>query len=164
VAIGLIRGSLGKDLAQWPTRMHWFLACTDACCRVASQAGVNLVLEPINRYETDYLNTVDETLEVVRQVGSPALKVLVDTFHMNIEEVDMLASVRRAAPHLGRVHLADSNRRSPGHGHVDMRGVLRVLREVGYQGYLAFEVLPLPNPRQAAEDAARTVRGLLAGL
>lgn len=164
VAIGLIRGSLGRDPAQRSTRMDWFFACTEACCKAAARAGVDLVLEPINRYETDYVNSVDEAMQVVRQVGSPALKLLVDTFHMNIEEADMLASMRRAAPHLGLVHLADSNRQAPGHGHTDVRGVLRVLGEVGYEGYLAFEVLPLPNTRQAAEDAVRTVKGLLAGL
>jgi len=164
VAVGLIRGSLGKDPVQRSIRLEWFLACTDACCRAALKAGVELVIEPINRYETDFLNTVDEALEAVLQVGSPALKLLVDTFHMNIEEADILASLRRAAPHLGHVHLVDSNRQVPGYGHVDTRGVLRVLHEVGYQGYLAFEALPLPNPRQAAEDAARTVKGLLAGL
>ncbi len=164
VAIGLVRGSLGRDPAQRSIRMDWFLACMLACSEAASRAGVDLVLEPINRYETDYVNSVDEALQVVRQVGSPALKLLVDTFHMNIEEADMLASLRRAAPHLGLVHLADSNRQAPGHGHTDVRAVLRVLSEVGYEGYLAFEVLPLPNTRQAAEDAVRTVKGLLAGL
>jgi sugar phosphate isomerase/epimerase len=164
VAIGLVRGPLGRDPVQRSTRLQWFLDCTDACCQAALKAGVALVIEPINRYETDFINTVDEALEVVHQVGSPAVKLLVDTFHMNIEEADIPASLRRAAPHLGHVHLVDSNRHVPGHGHTDMLAVLRVLHEVGYQGYLSFEALPLPTTRQAAEDGVRHVRGLLAQL
>ena len=164
IAIGLVRGALGREPELRAQRLHWFDACLQECCASASSAGVNLVLEPINRYETDFLNTVDDCLEVLDRIGSPRLKLLLDTFHMNIEEGDILASFRRAAPHLGHVHLADSNRQAPGHGHLDVRGVLQVLREANYQGYIAFEVLPLPDPRQAAEDAIRTVRTLLAGL
>jgi len=164
VAVGLIRGSLGRDPVLRSTRLQWFFECIDVCCGAAQKAGVFLVIEPINRYETDFLNSVDEALEVVLQVGSPVLKLLVDTFHMNIEEADIPASLRRAAPHLGHVHLVDSNRQVPGHGHTDMRAVLRTLRELGYQGYLAFEALPLPSTRQAAEDGVRNVKRLLAEL
>jgi sugar phosphate isomerase/epimerase len=164
VAIGLIRGSLGKEPELRDQRRGWFEECLQECCAEASRAGVTLVLEPINRYETDCLNTVDECLAVLDRIRSPHLKLLLDTFHMNIEEADIPTSFRRAAVHLGHVHLADSNRQAPCHGHLDVRGVLSVLHEVNYRGYIAFEVLPLPNPRQAAEDAIRTVRRLLTSL
>jgi sugar phosphate isomerase/epimerase len=161
VTIGLIRGRLGHDAAQRPARRAAGLACLDECCRSALASGVTLLLEPLNRYEADYLNTIEETLGAIEEIGAPNLKVLADTFHMNIEEVDMVDALRRAGPRLGHVHLADSNRQAPGYGHVDMRSILQALSGIQYQEYLSFEVLPLPESRQVAEDAVCFTRGLL---
>jgi sugar phosphate isomerase/epimerase len=164
VTIGLLSGWLGSDPQKRPVRRAAALACLEQCCQVAAVVGVTLLLEPLNRYECDYLNTVEDALSVIREIGLPNLKLLADTFHMNIEEVDIAASLRRAGPNLGHVHLVDSNRRAPGHGHLDVRGVLQALRDINYPGYLSFEVLPLPSPRQATEDAIRNVRDILLDL
>lgn len=164
VTIGLLSGRLGNDAQQRPIRREAAMACLEECCQVAAEAGVTILLEPLNRYECDYLNTAEEALSVINRIGQANLKLLADTFHMNIEEVDVVASLRQIGPNLGHVHLVDSNRRAPGHGHLDVRGVLKALRDTSYQGYLSFEVLPLPNSRQATEDAIRTVRGVLSGL
>jgi sugar phosphate isomerase/epimerase len=107
---------------------------------------------------------VDDVLKIIRHMGLPNVKLLADTFHMNIEETDLAASLKRVGPDLGFVHLVDSNRQAPGHGHLDIRGVLGALRGIGYQGYLSFEILPLPTSRQAAEDAIRFVKGILSDL
>jgi sugar phosphate isomerase/epimerase len=138
--------------------------CLEECCKVAAGKAVTVFLEPLNRYESDYVNTVDDVLKIIRQLGLSNVKVLADTFHMNIEEVNLSDSLKRAGPSLGFVHLADSNRQAPGHGHLDIRGVLGALKELGYQGYLSFEILPLPTPRQGAEDAIRCVKGILSDL
>jgi sugar phosphate isomerase/epimerase len=164
VVLGSMRGSLGSVPEQQAQRRGFIMDCMAECCEAASRAGVGILVEPMNRYETDFVNTVDEALAVVEQLGSPCMKLLVDTFHMNIEEADIGRSVRRAGPLIGHVHLVDSNREAPGHGHSDLLGVLQTLREIGYQGYLSFEVLPLPNTQQAAEDAIRTTRQLLSQL
>jgi sugar phosphate isomerase/epimerase len=140
------------------------MECLRECTRAAAEEGVTILLEPLNRYERDYLNTVEEGVRVIRKVDVPNLKLLADTFHMNIEEANITASLRTAGKALGHVHLVDSNRQAPGYGHLDFRDVLRVLRDVGYAGYLSFEILPLPTFRQAAEDAIRTVRENLATL
>jgi sugar phosphate isomerase/epimerase len=161
VTIGLIHGRLGSDSEQRPARRAAGLACLDECCRSALAYGVTLLLEPINRYETDYLNTIEETLDAIEEIGAPNLKLLADTFHMNVEEVDMAAALRRAGPRLGHVHLVDSNRQAPGYGHVDMRSILQALSGIHYQGYLSFEVLPLPESRQVARDAICFTRSLL---
>jgi len=160
VTLGLIRGRLGRDEHR-PARRAAMLACLDECCRLAAAEGVTLLLEPINRYEIDDLATLDQAAEVIRELGAPNLKLLADTFHMNIEEVDLGTSLRRHASLLGHVHLVDSNREVPGHGHIDMKAILQVLLETGFQGYLSFEVLPLPEPRQAALDGMRTVQKIL---
>jgi len=164
VTIGSVNGRLGSDDQQRPFRREAALSCLQGCSNVAADAGVTLLLEPLNRYECDYLNTLEEGMAVIREIGCSSLKLLGDTFHMNIEEVDMMASLRRATTALGHIHLADSNRQPPGYGHLDVRGVLQVLQDVGYQGYLSFEVLPLPDVRQAAEDAIHTVKKILSSL
>lgn len=162
--IGSIKGTLGHDPQTRPARQGFVVDCLQECAAAAAEAGVVLLVEAINRYETDYINTVDEALGLLHDIGSPNLKLLVDTFHMNIEEADLAASVRRAGLRIGHVHLADSNRQVPGHGHLDLWSVLQALRDVHYQGYLALECLPLPDPRQAAEDGIRTTKSLLARL
>lgn len=162
--IGSIKGTLGKDAEARSSREAFMLDCIRQCAEAAAEAGVRLLVEAINRYETDYLNTVEEALGLLHQIGSPSIKLLVDTFHMNIEEVDLAASVRKAGSTIGHVHLVDSNRQAPGHGHLDFLSVLQALQDVHYGGYLSLECLPLPNPRQAAEDGIRTVKPLLARL
>jgi sugar phosphate isomerase/epimerase len=160
VTIGLIRGKIGHD-EQRADRWSAMLECLGACCRVAEAEGVRLFLEPVNRYETDDLNRLDQAAAVIRELGSPCLRILADTFHMNTEEVNVAEALRRHAPLLGHVHLVDSNREAPGRGHMDMSSILQALTTACYNGYLSFEVLPLPDPERAAADAIRTVRGIL---
>jgi sugar phosphate isomerase/epimerase len=162
--IGSIKGRLGNDPRTRAARLAFSVDCIQQCAQAATEAGVSLLLEALNRYEADYLNTVEEALALLRGIGSPSLKLLVDTFHMNIEEADMAASVRQAGATIGHVHLVDNNRQVPGHGHLDLPSVLEALQNVHYQGYLSLECLPLPDSRQAAEDGIRTVKPLLAML
>jgi sugar phosphate isomerase/epimerase len=164
VTIGLIYGSLGEDPARREEKKEAAIGCLKECCRYAERKGVILFLEAINRYEMDQLCTLEEALERVRRIGSGSLKLLADTFHMNIEEADLLGSLRRAAEHLGHVHLSDSNRQAPGHGHLDTAAVLKTLKEIRFRGCLSFEILPLPDPESAARDAIAHVKGLLDNL
>jgi sugar phosphate isomerase/epimerase len=161
VTIGLVRGRLGSDSEQHPARLAAILSCLDECCRSAQAREVKIFLEPLNRYETDYLNTIEQTLDTIEAIGASNLYLLADTFHMNIEEVDMAAALRRAGARLGHVHLVDSNRQAPGYGHLDIRSILQALSGIHYQGYLSFEVLPLPESRQVARDAISFTRSLL---
>jgi sugar phosphate isomerase/epimerase len=162
VTIGLIYGRLGSDPAKKEEKREAAVECLKECCRHAEHRGVTLFLEAINRYEMDQLVTLDEAIECLHQVGSGSLKLLADTFHMNIEEVDLPETLRRAAGLLGHVHLSDSNRQVPGHGHLDMKAVLGALRDIRFEGYLSFEVFPLPDPVSAARDGIAHVRHLLA--
>jgi sugar phosphate isomerase/epimerase len=162
VIIGSLSGRVGSDPGQRAILRTAALECLHEICSQASIAGVTVLLEPLNRYECDYLNTVRDVLDVIDELGMPNLRVLADTFHMNIEEVDLATSVRLAGDRLGHVHLADSNRRAAGYGHLDIAQVLRTLQGMDYQGYISFEVFPLPNARQASETAIRTVKQILA--
>jgi len=113
----------------------------------AEEQGVMLAVEPINRYETFLVRNVGEGLRFVEEVGSPAVKLHLDTFHMNIEEPDPAEAVRTVGSLLVNMHISDSNREAVGRGHTDFQGMMGALKEIGYQGALVMEpVPPDPNP------------------
>jgi len=160
VIIGLLRGGVRKGAS--PARRLRLLHSSLLCClERAEREGVDLLLEPLNRYETDLINTVDEALSFLEDLRSPRIKLLLDTFHMNIEERDICSSIRKAAGKIGHVHVADSNRLAPGFGHLDFKSILRTLSEAGYNGYLSAEILPRPSPLEAARQTIKHLKSLL---
>jgi sugar phosphate isomerase/epimerase len=165
VTVGVLSGKLGDCGAEERrTRRTWALESLMELCRLARWVGVTVLLEPLNRYECDYINRLSDVTAIAAEIGAPNLKLLADTFHMNIEEVDLAASLKAAGPILGHVHLADTNRQAPGHGHLDIAAVLAALNEIGYQGYLSFEVFPLPDARTAIRDGIAAVRAAAPGV
>lgn len=113
----------------------------------AEDLGLKLALELLNRYESHLFNTCDAALAAVGEVESPALGILLDTYHMNIEEPDLPGAIRRAGERLLLFHVADSNRRAPGRGHIPFAEVLSALEGIGYQGPLIVEcTAPGPDP------------------
>jgi sugar phosphate isomerase/epimerase len=159
VTIGILSGNLGDCGGEERLRRRsQAIESLAKVCGLARRLGVTMPLEPLNRYECDYINTLADGMRVVAEIGDPNLKLLADTFHMNMEEADVLASLKAAASVIRHVHLADTNRQAPGHGHLDVAGILEALSETGYQGYLALEVFPLPDARTAIRDGISTVR------
>jgi sugar phosphate isomerase/epimerase len=104
--------------------------------------GLNVALEALNRYETHLLRTLDDADELRRLIGSPNVRLMADVFHMNIEEDSIAAPLRFYAEHIVHVHLADSQRREPGSGHLDFAAVFEALADNGYTGPLAMEFVP----------------------
>jgi sugar phosphate isomerase/epimerase len=126
---------------------------------VAEEVGVPIVLEPLNRYETHLLTRLGQTAKVCRATGSPAIKMMADFFHMNIEEADMAQAIEESADRLAYVHLADSNRYQPGAGHLDFRTPLAALKRVGYGGFMTLECRILGEDKGAAlQESARLIR------
>lgn len=115
-------------------------------------------LEPLNRYETKYLNTVGHAAELCRTVGSARAQVMADLYHMNIEEVDPARALEADAAHIGHVHLADSNRHLPGHGHTDFLAPFRALAGAGYGGWFALECMVTGEPHTTIPTAVRFLR------
>jgi D-psicose/D-tagatose/L-ribulose 3-epimerase len=107
--------------------------------RYAKKRGKQICLEPLNRFETDFINTTDQALKMVKAVGSPALKIHLDTFHMNIEEKSQAAALRKAGKHLGHFHACGSDRGTPGGDHTDWKGIAAALKAVGYGGDVVIE-------------------------
>jgi sugar phosphate isomerase/epimerase len=127
----------------------------------ARRAGTLLLLEPINRYEDHMVNTVAQACALVDAAGSPGVRVLADTYHMNIEEDDLCAALRAAGDRLGAVHLSDSGRGQPGTGHVDFTAVAATLRAAGFDGVASVECRLRGQPDHAVRACGRYLRGLL---
>lgn len=126
----------------------------------ALKRGVRIALEPLNRYEADLLNTAAQTLDFLQKVDHPAIGILLDTYHINIEESSWTEPYRQVmnAQKLFYVHLGDNNRQPPGKGLIDFPAILHTLQEGGYNGWLSAELLPLPDPETAVRDVVTTMR------
>jgi D-psicose/D-tagatose/L-ribulose 3-epimerase len=105
----------------------------------AAERGVVLCVEPLNRFETSFLNLAEQAIEVVDRVGHPACGLLLDTFHMNIEERSVGAAIRSAGPRLKHLHACENDRGAPGSGHVQWDEVAEACRAINYQGPAVIE-------------------------
>jgi D-psicose/D-tagatose/L-ribulose 3-epimerase len=108
-------------------------------CKYAQARGRQICMEPLNRFETDFINTVDQALQMVADVGSPVLKLHLDTFHMNIEEKDQAKAIRKAGKLLGHFHACGSDRGTPGNDHIDWKPIAAALKAVRYDGPVVIE-------------------------
>jgi D-psicose/D-tagatose/L-ribulose 3-epimerase len=108
-------------------------------CDYAAKSGVCLALEPLNRFETDFLNTVDQGLDLIGEVGKENLGFLLDTFHMNIEEKSIGQAIRKAGNRIFDFHACANDRGTPGEDHFDWAAIATALKEVGYDGAVVIE-------------------------
>lgn len=159
VIVGLIRGTVFPGVSPEQARA-WLVDALRRCAAAAGDQGVRLALEPINRYETALINTVSEGLALLEEVEAPNLGLLPDTFHLNIEEPSIEASIRDAGSRIFHFHVADSNRRHPGAGHLDFASILGALAESGYRGFVSGEFLPYPDAATAAERSIKHLGGI----
>lgn len=126
-----------------------------------TSAGV--LLEPLNRYESRYLNSVDDNLRLVERVAHPNAGLLPDTFHMSIEESSIPDALRRAGGQVKHVHLGENNRLLPGHGSLDWPAIFDALREIGFEGSVNLECSTTGDPAQTLPAAAARLRELASG-
>jgi sugar phosphate isomerase/epimerase len=153
VIIGLIRGKIEESVDRTEAE-EWTINCLKECTKFAKEYNIRLTLEPVNRYESNFINTLDEGIKFIKRVGAPNLGILADTFHMNIEEVSIYDSIVQAKDYITHVHFADSNRWAPGCGHLDFAQIVQTLKKINYQGYVSAEILPLPDPDNCARLTA----------
>ncbi len=141
--VGPLYSSVGRADAEEEVnyRRQWTLVVNHLkeIAEYASQRNVNLCIEPLNRFETDFLNTVDQTLELVKDIGAPNVFIHLDTFHMNIEEKDQAKAIAKAGKYLGLFHACGSDRGTPGNDHIDWKGIVRELKAIDYQGGVVIE-------------------------
>lgn len=158
VVVGLIRGRCGGRSFK---EVYGLLV--DSLNRLRSPCerhGVNLLFEPLNRYETDLINSVSEALSLIKVTGD-WVKLLFDTFHVGIEEHNIYDAILYAGSNIGHVHVAENNRLPPGMGSVDWERVVFRLIRVGYNGYLSLEAMPKPSLKEALRQTASVLKPLL---
>jgi sugar phosphate isomerase/epimerase len=129
-------------LADAKDENKWAVENIQKSAEMAKGLGLKLCVEAWNRYETYWLNRLDQAMDLANQVNMPNVGVMGDTFHMNLEEVSIGEAFSKCGDKLIHIHLADSNRAAPGAGHLDFLPVLKALKEMAYKGFLSFEILP----------------------
>ncbi len=159
VILGLIRGITPEGQTH-ERSMEYLVEAIRACAAAAAGTGVRFALEPMNRYETDLIHTARQGLDLIERVGADNFGLLLDTFHMNIEEALIEDSIRAVGDRIFHFHVADSNRWYPGAGHLDFRAILEVLSGTGYRGFVSGEFMPLPDPDVAAERGIAHLRSV----
>lgn len=161
VTVGGFRGRLAWSEEENPREI--LIAILKSAAERAFNLGVRLALEPLNRYETDIIPNAAEGLELVQRIGHPAIGLLLDTFHVNIEEASITDCFRDAyqAGRLFHVHIGDSNRLPPGKGHINFAAIIDTLYMLGYSEYLSAELIPSPDPDTAAITTAEFIQRLL---
>ena len=149
---GPLHSGLGVMTGQRRTKEEWNRAVVglQQVARRARGLGVTLCVEPLNRFETYFLNTQEDAGRLIEEIGEPNVRVHFDTFHANIEERDPVKALRALATRVGHVHISENDRGIPGNGHVDWRGILLALKEIGYSGWLTIESFAQPEPQLAS--------------
>ena len=156
--LGLVVGALQPDEQEVEEGRKRALEEIASLADYASPKGVRLALETINRFESSYVNTVEQGLEMMEALGRSNVGLLLDLFHMNIEDRSIEMAIQKAGSKLFYFHAPDSNRWPPGYGHIDFQAVAGVLRAVRYDGWVSAELLPKPDPETAAAKSIEAYR------
>lgn len=157
INVGRVRGSIGPNGSRTDVEAR----VADSLNRLGEQArkaGTYIILEPVNRYEIDFLNSCEEAVDFLNRYRMDSIRIMPDLFHMNIEEASIEGSLMRWADRIGYIHFADSNRHFPGDGHLDFSRIIAALHAVHYSNWIGVEILPHPDPDTAAERAIRYLR------
>ncbi len=126
----------------------------------AIKAGTHVLIEPVNRYETHLFNRVDQAVDICKKVGSEGLKIIADTYHMNIEETNIAETFEKFGEYIYHVHLVDSNRFLPGQGHTDFAAIFKALKETGYDKSLSFECFAEGEAATAVRECVKLLNEL----
>jgi sugar phosphate isomerase/epimerase len=138
--------------------LSWLAEGLEILGEKASDEGVILIYEPLNRYETNLFNTLASGAQLLETLHTQNVKLLADLFHMNIEEADLSQSILVNGEHIGHIHFADSNRHPVGLGHIDIESVADAIKAINYEGYISAEAFPYPDPDAAAIQTMRAFR------
>ena len=155
--IGSMQGKAEGDVSR-DQALTWLAEALTDLGAHAARHGVPLLYEPLNRYETNLFNTLSEAYDFLETLNTRNVKLLADLFHMNMEEVDLAESIRKAGHRIGHVHFADSNRRAMGFGHTPTKHIAQALMDVGYEGFVSGEIFPWPDPQTAAAKTLESFR------
>ena len=157
INVGRVRGPYFDTISRQAAEDN-FLRSMEELAALGRKLGVDLLLEPVNRYEIDFVNSCAEGAEILDRLGCENVRLMPDLFHMNIEEPSIEGSFRKYIDYIGYIHFADSNRYAPGRGHLDFASIFTVLTALQYDGFITVEILPYPEPDVAAKEAVQYLR------
>jgi len=159
-APAIIGSMQGYVLAQGTLQqsLGWLAEGLEELGELALSKNAFLIYEPLNRYETNLLNSLQAGSEFTDGLQTKGVKLLADLFHMNIEEADLAKVILEYGKHIGHVHFADSNRKPIGFGHTAMEAIASALKEIDYKGYVSAEAFPWPDPDVAAAQTIKAFR------
>lgn len=160
VNFGRVRGFVAEDESLEIAEYRFGEVVTEIN-DYAKGLGVGLIMEPVNRYEINFINNLDEGVALLKKLSIPGLKLMPDVFHMNIEDSSIEGNLKKYIDDIAYIHFADSNRLAPGWGHLDFKKIVTTLKEINYQGWIGVEILPIPNPNAAAQQAITYLRTLI---
>jgi D-psicose/D-tagatose/L-ribulose 3-epimerase len=155
----LVAGPIYSPVGYLPGRRRsgeewqWAVECFQSLGETLQANRMTLALEPLNRFETYFLNTASDAIKLCAAINHPNIGILLDTFHTNIEEKDVAAAFRATGKRLKHVHACENDRGIPGTGHVDFPGIARALKEIGYQGWITIESFGYSHKELAAAAA-----------
>jgi sugar phosphate isomerase/epimerase len=155
VIIGGIRGRLTGSDSDYQRNFDNGVNAIRECAEWTEANEIPLLIEPINRYETNWIYTAEDGCNLLDTIGVGSVKLLLDTFHMNIEESNIVMAIQKTGDRLGYVHFADNTRHAPGQGQTNFREIIKTLESIGYSGPVVAEVLPLPDDATAVMDTAK---------
>ena len=159
IIIGCVRGNIpsGADKKEYIERFREEMLLLS---NNAKKHNVTIVLEAINFYVNNYLNSIRETCNFIDSLGCDNVKLHIDTHHMAIEECNMLSAVQYAGKRIGYVHFTENNRLYPGAGSVDFWSIMQILKETAYSGYIALEIAPIPDEDTCATKGLEYLKKL----
>jgi len=157
VNIGRTRGSIGGRDPKLCEDL--FLDMAHSVADHAEKRGVELILEPVNRYEIDFINSLDECSVLLKKVNRKNFTMMPDVFHMNIEDDHIGESLIRNKEYVRYLHFADTNRHAPGDGHMRWDEIFDALTTINYNGWTSVEILPFPDPETAAKRSVAFLKG-----
>jgi sugar phosphate isomerase/epimerase len=156
INVGRTRGFIGEGETRSAAENR-FLETAGRICEMAARKDVTIIIEPVNRYEINFINSVDEGAAVLQKMPQANIGLMPDVFHMNIEDDHIGDTLARHGSLIKYIHFADSNRHAPGWGHLDFDDVFSGLRRAGFDGWASIEILPVPDPDSAARQAAQYI-------
>ena len=157
--IGSMQGRWGDGVSR-DQALQWLREALNDLGAYAKRYNVPLIYEPLNRYETNLVNTVAVGVELMNSLETDNVRLLADLFHMNIEEADLAAALITGGRWIGHIHFVDSNRRPAGFGHMNYGPIIDALSQIQYQGYLSAEAFAWPDPLAAAQQTMKEYRRL----
>lgn len=152
VNIGRVRGQYRHDVPRRQTEL-WAADALKRICEHGAPKNVSVALETVTIMQTNFINTLQEAVELIKLADAPNLKLMMDIFHLNLEEKNIFEAIRSYSEYNIHVHLADNNRRYPGHCGLDFEKIISTFHDAGYDGAFCTEIFQIPDQAAAAKGA-----------